>query len=155
MQIKAKQYARALYEIGQKQGILQDFLAGLAVAKESLSKQQFIIPQNIDKYFANFLTILYKNNDLTKLKNIYYVFKEIYNKDNNLADVEVTLAYKPQQEEKQNIEQALKSSLGKNITATYIVNPKILGGMTIKMGDKLVDNSLQNKLRVFQKELAA
>ncbi|MCL5795108.1 MAG: F0F1 ATP synthase subunit delta, partial [Patescibacteria group bacterium] len=104
MIIKAKQYASALYEIGKKRGILKEFLDGLTLAKDGLVKQKFNIPQNIDNYLANFFNLLFENKDLLKLKNIYYEFEKIYNNENNIANVEITLACKPQKEEKEILE---------------------------------------------------
>lgn len=53
----------------------------------------------------------------------------------------------------ENIAQSLSGSLGKNVTVKAEVDPAILGGLVIRVGDELLDGSLRNRLRRLQRQL--
>lgn len=51
------------------------------------------------------------------------------------------------------IEQRLSSQLGKQVRATSTTDPSILGGVVVRVGDKLIDGSVQTRLRQLRREL--
>ena len=51
------------------------------------------------------------------------------------------------------IQKMLEEKTGKKISLESKVNPEIIGGMVIRMGDSLYDASIANKLKKIKKEL--
>lgn len=62
------------------------------------------------------------------------------------ADAEVTSALPLTIEEKANIQKEVFANVGAEIKVEYRVDPAILGGLVIKVGDKLIDGSVAGKL---------
>lgn len=170
MKIKTKQYALAFYETAKEHKIFSECLSGLTLVKDNSSffiknltqpkssmneKKDFLLSQNIDKYLTNFLILLVRNNDLSKIKNILEELKKLHNKDNDIIEAQVTLQYEPDDQEKKDIESKLTFLTKKKIMVNYNTNSEILGGIIIKIGDRLIDNSLKNQLEILQKELSA
>ena len=44
------------------------------------------------------------------------------------------------------LKQALKAALGKDVTLDQRVDPSLLGGLTVKVGSRMIDTSLRTKL---------
>ncbi len=51
------------------------------------------------------------------------------------------------------ISSRLSSSLGRDVRARSVVDPSILGGVVVRVGDKLVDGSIRTRLKRLRKEL--
>jgi F-type H+-transporting ATPase subunit delta len=51
------------------------------------------------------------------------------------------------------IQNQLSRELGKNVRATAVVDPGILGGVVVKVGDRLVDGSVRTRLKRLRREL--
>jgi F-type H+-transporting ATPase subunit delta len=51
------------------------------------------------------------------------------------------------------IEGQLSESFGKRVTATVTVDPEIMGGLVIRVGDQLIDGSIRTRLRLLQRHL--
>ncbi len=47
----------------------------------------------------------------------------------------------------------LRGVVGKEVRATYTVDPQILGGLTIRVGDKVIDGSVRTKLREMRRRI--
>ncbi|MBK7724481.1 MAG: F0F1 ATP synthase subunit delta [Dehalococcoidia bacterium] len=47
----------------------------------------------------------------------------------------------------------LSPSLGKDVRATSVVDPGIIGGVVVKVGDRLVDGSVKSRLKRLRREL--
>ena len=56
-------------------------------------------------------------------------------------DVKLTVA------QKNKLKTALKSQVGRDVVMEESVDPSILGGLIVKVGSRMVDNSLRTKLQ--------
>lgn len=71
----------------------------------------------------------------------------------NGASAEVTSALPLTNEEKEAVRQDVLSKLGSQATVTFRVEPKILGGLVVRVGDKVLDASLSGKLENMRQHL--
>jgi F-type H+-transporting ATPase subunit delta len=168
MNISIKQYTTAFYQIAegkkkleeatvmlsslsQNSLMLENFLAnpGLTIKqKKELLEKSGVIPE-----VANFLLILEKNNDLKYLDSIISALKGLLNEKSNLAEIEIEVTENLNEEEINNIKTKLEKKLQKKVILKTKVNKEILGGIIIKIGDNLIDNSLKGKLIKLKDEL--
>ncbi|MBA4420764.1 MAG: hypothetical protein C0391_06425 [Anaerolinea sp.] len=70
------------------------------------------------------------------------------------ADAEVTSALPLTADEKATIQKDIVAKAGAEINVAYRVDPSILGGLVIKVGDKLIDGSVAGKLENLRKNIS-
>jgi F-type H+-transporting ATPase subunit delta len=73
------------------------------------------------------------------------VYREIKNKWQTLAEITTAKAITHAQKEK--VEKFLTDSMGNNICFLYEVEPKMLGGIKVRVGDNVFDESIMAKIR--------
>ena len=80
-------------------------------------------------------------------------FERMADEHEGIAHAQVTTAVALSPEQLQAISARLTTSLGKNVQATGVVDPSILGGVIVKVGDRLVDGSIKTRLKRLRREL--
>jgi F-type H+-transporting ATPase subunit delta len=170
MNIKDKQYVQAFYELTQEKKCFDICLENLLVIKKNIlylkkilyqpqlslaEKNKFLLSLNINDYLINFILLLVKNNDFSKISNIFNQLKNLNNKNHNIVEVNLIVSHALDDAEKELIKHELESKNKKKLKINYNTDPDILGGIIIQIGDKLIDNSLKNKLKILKKELTA
>ena len=58
----------------------------------------------------------------------------------------MTSADKLNEEQKNNIKEQIKNILGDKLSLNFNVDKKIIGGLVVKVGSKMIDTSLANKI---------
>lgn len=94
----------------------------------------------------NFLRVLVKNRRLAHLQPIAKAYEALMAGDKGEITAEVTSAEPLSAKHVADLTAALKASLGRDITLSTRVDPAILGGLVIKAGSQMIDNSLKTKL---------
>ncbi len=69
--------------------------------------------------------------------------------------VEVITAVPLSDEEKATFQKALEEKLGGSVTVEFRVDPKILGGVVLRIGDRVLDASVARQLRALHEQLVA
>jgi F-type H+-transporting ATPase subunit b len=70
------------------------------------------------------------------------------------ASAEVTSALPLTDEEKTAVKEDILSKIGEHATVTFRVDPSILGGLVIRVGDKVLDGSVEGRLEGMRQRLA-
>lgn len=94
----------------------------------------------------NFLLILSQNKRLILLPAITASFKAHYAAYQKVSDVRVVTAITIDNAYKQKLTQALTKRIEREVALHYEVNPDILGGAIIHIGDRVIDGSIRGKL---------
>lgn len=94
----------------------------------------------------NFLKVLVDRGRFGSLRAIRRAARKIYNELRGRMEVTVRTATPLSNPLRQTIVERLKSQLGKDIELTTQVDPDLLGGIVVKIGDTLYDGSLKNRL---------
>lgn len=105
--------------------------------------------------FVNFLTQLAEQDRLALLPSINERFGLLKAADAKEVHAYVTSAYPLTQEQEQLIENRLATSLGANVVLHVNVDPALIAGVTIKVGDKVIDDSVRGKLKQLKTQLTA
>ena len=116
----------------------------LALKENILEKLLLNIKAN--KLTLTFLKVLEQNKRFSNLYSIISQFINInaYNRGDVLADI--TSAEELNDEQRKNIKEQLKNTLGKKLSLKFIVDKKVIGGLVVKVGSKMIDTSLANKI---------
>ncbi|KAK6200505.1 F1F0-ATPase subunit [Scheffersomyces amazonensis] len=111
----------------------------------------------LDKTTTNFLNVLSQNNRLGNLKSIYEKFSLLNDAHNGIIEAKVTSAKPLDSKILKRLQTAISKSefvgQGKTLKLTNPVNPEILGGLVVEVGDKTVDLSIQAKVAKLNQSL--
>ncbi len=100
----------------------------------------------VDKIILNFIKVISKNNRFIYLMNIIDRFNEINSEKRGSVIVNITSAEELKDSQKNKINDELLSSLGSKLSINYKVDKFIIGGLIIKIGSKMIDSSILNKI---------
>ncbi|MBB3110579.1 F-type H+-transporting ATPase subunit delta [Paenibacillus phyllosphaerae] len=172
--VVAKRYAQALYEVAAQQNIVAEVLDQLKLVVDTLKSdaeiEKFLSFPSIEtnvkielvrKAFAdrisatllNTLEMVIVKGRQNLLSNIYSSYVKIAGESLGQAQATVYTAKLLNEEELKNVEATFGALAGKRIVADQIVEPSLLGGVQVRIGDRLYDGSLSSKLARLEKSL--
>jgi F-type H+-transporting ATPase subunit delta len=94
----------------------------------------------------NFLKLLAKNRRLSAISAIIATYATLLATAKGEVQAEVASAEKLSDKHIKDIKAALKASIGREVQLATRVDPSILGGLVVKVGSRMLDNSLKTKL---------
>ncbi len=94
----------------------------------------------------NFVQVLADNERLAVLPEIAALFDELRNQHEGVLDAQIASAYPLVQQQVDDIVATLAQKYGKQIKATVHVDADLIGGVSIKVGDEVIDASVRGKL---------
>lgn len=169
--ILARRYAKALFAIGAKKGEkdMQAFgselngVADVFASSPALLKvvrnpvfgpeeKKAILAKLIEKMkpsrtVANFLSLLADKNRLAAVSDIAAVYSALLDEASGVMRGNLTTAVEMKKDRQAAIKTKLEKQLGKKLVLDFAVDPKILGGLVLKVGDKVMDASLRAQLK--------
>jgi F-type H+-transporting ATPase subunit delta len=100
---------------------------------------------------ANFLLFVAANRRLFAVRDVIRDFRKLVARWRGEVSAEVTVAEKLSDTHLDALKSALKSvSGGKSVDLNVKVDPAIIGGLTVKLGSRMVDSSLRTKLNAIK-----
>mmetsp|Transcript_734 Transcript_734/g.853 ORF Transcript_734/g.853 Transcript_734/m.853 type:complete len:207 (-) Transcript_734:468-1088(-) len=149
---KTYQFLGKINELVESDSQVKDFLHNPALTKDDRSAviQALSSGLKLDKTTTNFLNVLAEYNRLGNFQNIYKEFSTLNDAHQGLVEAKVT-SVKPLDSK---ILKRLQASIGKSsfvgdgktLKLTNDVNPDILGGLIVEVGDRTVDLSVSAKI---------
>ena len=164
----ADRYASALYDLAVDSKSVDPVLADLTLLQTMLNDhkdlrlvikspliastdkldilEKLLLNIKANKLTLTFLKVLEQNKRFSNLYSTISQFINInaYNRGDVLADI--TSAEELNDEQRKNIKEQLKNTLGKKLSLKFIIDKKIIGGLVVKVGSKMIDTSLANKI---------
>ncbi len=128
---------------------LHSFLAHAALPRDQQAKAVLALAQylNLSPLGAKFLGTLAQKRRLPALPAIVAALQGLVAADKGETTAEVTAAQPLTDAQVQDIAAHLQKMLGlKNVKVELAVDPALIGGLTIKVGSKLIDGSVRTKL---------
>lgn len=101
----------------------------------------------------NLAMVVCDHNRVALLPDIRQAFEGVYNERRGVAKAEISVASDASAEQKQKLEGALSRITGKQIAATYTVDPALIGGATARIGSTVYDGSVRGQLAAIQRKL--
>lgn len=171
-----RRYAQALFEIANekdKLDIIEEDLKAVSDVFEQEKDLQKILyhPQvtagvkkeiinnifegKISDEVKNFLNLLIDKHREAYLDEVVSEFIKITNTARNIVDAEVISAIELDEGYKKEVAKVLNRLAGKDVKPKYKVDSSLLGGMVIRIGDKVIDGSVKNNLRTLRQHLVS
>ncbi|VBB09238.1 atpase oscp/delta subunit [Lucifera butyrica] len=170
----ADKYAQAIYELAVENNKLesvgkelaavgstiegQEELATLlyhprvpAEAKKEVLRQ--IFQSELTDFVYKFLLLLVDKRRETALPDILKEYNQLANQARNIAEAEVTTALPLTPEEEEALAKKLSTVTGKQVILKTNINKSIIGGVIVRMGDKLIDGSVARQMQMLKTAL--
>lgn len=170
----AQVYSRALFDVAKEQGKLdavREQLGQLADAvADSRDVQVFLFSpyfsseekkeglgrmlEGADETLVNFLELLVEKHRMPAIFRIRRQLDERWERENRLLPVQVTSAIDLDESTIEQIGDAIGEQTGQRIQLTSQVDPDILGGIVLRVGNSILDASIRNRLEQLRKQVA-
>ena len=105
-----------------------------------------IVGDQLDEAQANFVRVLIDNERLQVLPEIRDLFVELKNQHEGVLDVEIVSAFPLDDAALKKLTQTLKPRFKAKLNVSVTVDPELIGGVTITVGDDVIDASVRGKL---------
>jgi len=143
--------AQRLAEDASLRAVLEDPARDVS---EKFAALRDVVPPDAGGAVVNFLGVLVSRQDIGYLDEVIEALQKQAQARGEVPQVaEVTSAVPLSADEREKLEAKLKDHFGTNLTFRYKVNPEILGGLIVRVGDKLVDSSLRTRLEGLRSRL--
>jgi F-type H+-transporting ATPase subunit delta len=174
MSAVAKRYARALYEIAsEKQAVdttenelieITDLIKqsdelNMLLTHPKVSAQEKkemvnnLFAGKVSETTLNFLNLLLDRGREDELNDIVKNFTELSNEARGYADATVITAKPLTESEVQKVAEQFGQKVNKKLRVSAKVDPSIIGGMIVRIGDRLYDGSIKGKLARFTQQI--
>jgi F-type H+-transporting ATPase subunit delta len=171
------QYANALADVALEQGAadpalkqladfgtafagsaeLRNFLASPGVPREAKHGviEKIAARLGAGKIIRNFLFVIADHQRTHILPEIIASFQEVVRQRQGIAEAEIATAIELSTAQKKRFAQTLERLTGKKIQARYSLEPGLLGGALVRVGDTIYDGSVRSSLNEMRARLAA
>jgi F-type H+-transporting ATPase subunit delta len=170
----AQVYSRSLFEVAVEQGKLDRIRDEVAQFADALAQNRelsvfFFSPYfstqekedglrraviDADPVLVNFLLVLIENHRLPLIHRIRRQFDVLWDRANRRLPVEVTSAVELDRSVIEALEAGILEQTGQNVELESNVDPDILGGIVLRVGNSILDASIRQRLEQLRKEVA-
>jgi ATP synthase F1 delta subunit len=170
----AQVYSRSLFEVAREHGKLDRIRDELGVVADALAQNRELSVFFFSPYFStqekedglrrtvvdadptlvNFLQVLIENHRLPLIHRIRRQFDVLWDHENKRLPVEVTSAVELDRSVVEALEARILEQTGQNVELESNVDPAILGGIVLRVGNSILDGSVRHRLEQLRKEVA-
>jgi len=171
----ARNYAEVLFTLGERSGRTDEYarlLEALSAAVDSTPEAQAVLMSPkvtrqrkgellaaaipaAPAEFVHFLKAVVNRGRQLLLGEIALQYAALLDGKHNRVRAGITVARAPDAALQAEIGAALGKALGKDVVPTFVVDPEILGGAIIRVGDRVLDGSVRRKLAQLRRQLLA
>src|SRR5512140_2320913 len=109
-----------------------------------------MVKQPLPANGTNFLKLLVANQRLAVLPEVAIQFRQLKNQADGVADCLIETAFPLADGEVNELIAALSKRFGSKLRPAVQVNPALIGGVRIAVGDQVLDNSVRARLNQMQ-----
>jgi F-type H+-transporting ATPase subunit delta len=168
----AQVYSRALFEVAKEQRKLDVIKEQLGEFADALQQDRqlaifFFSPYfsteeqtdglervlvDADPILVNFLKLLIEKHRMPVIYRARAQYEVLWERENRLLPVQVTIALDPAIVDE--LGRRIREQTGQNVELTSTVEPDILGGIVLRVGNSILDASIKNRLQQLRREVA-
>ncbi|MBI2319079.1 MAG: F0F1 ATP synthase subunit delta [Betaproteobacteria bacterium] len=162
----ARPYAEAVFALADASGTLAKWSATLQRAAEIASHPEMLqamghpglSAEQLYGLFAtaagealfaesqNLIRVLIENRRLGLLPEIRDLFEELKNEREGVVEAQISSAYPLEGESLAGLVADLQRRFGRNIEPKVSIDPELIGGVCVQVGDEVIDGSVRGKL---------
>ena len=152
-------FGHALEEVARllrREPRIRQFLATPRIsAQERKRVAEAAFGDSVPGPFLRFLLVLIDKRRQTLLPEIAEEYTRLVDELRGRVRADVTVAREPDPQLRQEIVAALEKRLGKEVVATFVTDPSLVGGVLIRVGDQLYDGTLRRRIAGLRRRLTA
>ena len=169
----AQVYARALFEVATERDeidLVREQLGQFADAlSESRDLQMFFFSPyfstdekldglrrtvtDADESFLNFLSLLLENHRMPVIFRVRREYDRLWREANQLLAVQITSAIELDPSVAERVGDEIGRQTGRTVELTSAVDPEILGGIVVRVGNSIIDASIRTRLENLRKQV--
>ena len=141
---------------GMREGMLRTFLESPKIsAAQKIDILQKALGKRVPHLFLRFLeTVIVKRRQMV-IPSIASEYRALIDESEDRVHATVTVARDPGEPEKDALKRQLSRLFGKKVVPHYSLNPAILGGVIVKVGDTVMDGSVRRRLATLRTRMLA
>ncbi len=169
----ARNYAETVFQLGERSGNVEryaDLLDAVAAAVEQTPRVQAVLMsprvpkaekarllgealRDVPREFVLFLQAVVKRGRQQLLREIATEYMNLLDQKLDRVRAGVTLARHPDEKLKRAIQESLSQKMGKQVIPAFTVDPEILGGAVVRVGERVMDGSLRRRMTKLRRQL--
>jgi F-type H+-transporting ATPase subunit delta len=170
----AQVYARSLFEAARDQGKLDALREQLGLIADAIAQHRqlqmfFFSPyfssdekhdalrrvvEGADPILMNFLALLIENHRMPVIFRIRAQYERLWEEENRTLPVEITSAVALDAQTTQDLGRTIGERTKRNVTLATRVDPDIIGGVVLRVGNSILDASIRNRLEQLRRHVA-
>jgi F-type H+-transporting ATPase subunit delta len=170
----AQVYARSLFEVAQDQDKIDEVRDQLGELADALDEDRSLSTFFFSPYFSteekkeglhkaidgaepiflNFLELLLEKHRMPVIHRIRRDYDELWREENKLLSVQVTSAVELDENIVKDLADRIAEQTDRKIDLTTTVEPDILGGIVLRVGNSILDASIRNRLEQLRRQVA-
>ena len=169
-----KVYARALVELALEQGLLDEVAGEMAQLEEVIGRvpkiallmgaptltteQRQAILEKVFKSRVSALTyqffvVLNRKGQLGEAPGTILAFRDVYAEQYGVVEVDAYVAKSIDKARKEAIESMVGGILGRQVAVHVYVEPELIGGIRLRVGDQLIDATVVSRLQRMKRQI--
>jgi F-type H+-transporting ATPase subunit delta len=162
----ARRYAEAAFEIAERDGSVDAWLAALAIAEERLTSPEAmrllanpaiaaasrievlgrLLGDDVSGAPHNLLALMVRRGRFEQLPAVSREFRRLHLRREGIVEATVTTASGLGTADVEALRQRLETLTRKRVDLQQLVDPELLGGVSVRIGDHLIDGSVRGRL---------
>jgi F-type H+-transporting ATPase subunit delta len=171
----ARRYAEAIFEIAERDGTVDVWLSQLdqvsAVARdenavrglenpsapiaERMALMHSVVGKSMLVPLDNLIAMVLRRRRLELLPGIAREYRRLYNRSVGIVEATATSAAPLAADELRALQERLQNMTNKRVELTTQVDPSLLGGIQVRIGDMLLDGSVRGRLERLRGRIAS
>jgi F-type H+-transporting ATPase subunit delta len=171
----ARRYAEALFEIAERDDSVDAWLEQLTQIARAVGDQETVhrlenphlsfdsrlealhsaLGKDMLPKMGNLLTLVMRRRRVELMPAIAGEFRRLYNRRNGIVEATATSAGELDKAELAALQARLEKMTGGSVELTTSVDPSLLGGIQVRIGDQLIDGSVRGRLERLRSRLEA
>jgi F-type H+-transporting ATPase subunit delta len=174
MEELAQVYARALFEVGREHDKLDELREQLGQFADAIAEDRQLAIFFFSPYFSttekqqglerllegaadellNFLRLLIEKHRMPVIFRIRQAYQRLWDEEHKILPVEITSAIQLDQGMTDDLGRTIGERTGRRVTLAARVDPEIIGGIVVRVGNSILDASIRNRLEQLRRHVA-
>jgi F-type H+-transporting ATPase subunit delta len=174
MEELAQVYARSLFEVALEHDALDELREQIGQFADAVNENRELAVFFFSPYFStkekqealgrildganpvlmNFLSLLIENHRMPVIFRIRQEYQRLWEEENRMLPVQITSAIALDDATTASLGETIGERAGRKVTLAAIVDPDILGGIILRVGNSILDASIRNRLEQLRRHVA-